>query len=335
MYENYAKFPKTYQEVCKIHNSVRDFRAVERWQTDGLEGPYQKVGEMAGFNRSKEKTGKYGYQVYKYEKGAQISWEATVNDDMQQFLDVPERLAEGGIRTIEQFWLSLIAGAAGPNTAFYGTAIALATGGTLKNIVDLSGYSTGSFTGQNNPPITALNIILAAGLFMNQMTAEGRPINIADDTLNIVVADGVLLQTLNHIINTDQIVTTVLGGTKASSAVTSDLAMMAKNWIRGRIKPIYAPELRNIMSSNSATSWWMFARPGSGRPAIELGFLKDVGEAPQLYRKLPNTVRVGGGGSVDEFGDFETMATELKGLVVFGGTTVDPRMTMASNGTGS
>jgi hypothetical protein len=29
------------------------------------------------------------------------------------------------------------------------------------------------------------------------------------------------------------------------------------------------------------------------------------------------------------------MATELKGLVVFGGTTVDPRMTMASNGTGS
>lgn len=335
MFENYAAFPKTYDQVCKIHSNVKDFRAVERWQTDGGENVYQKVGELAGFNRQSEKTGKYSYQVYKYEKGDQISWEATINDDMDQFKDVPQRLALGGVRTIEQFWLSLIAGATGPNTSFYGNAISLVTGGTIKNNIDLSGYSSGSFVGVPNPPLNVINLITAAGVFMNQMTYEGRPIDVAADELLVVVADGFLYQTLMHIINTDQIVTTILGGTKAASnSVPADLTMMAKNWIRGRLRPVYCPELRNIMTSNSATSWWLFAKPGSGRPAIELGFLSGY-DSPQLYRKLPNTVRVSGGGSVDEFGDFETMATELKGLIVFGGTRMDPRMTMASNGTGS
>jgi hypothetical protein len=252
---------------------------------------------------------------------------------MGQFHDVPKRLTTGGIRTVEQFWCSLIAGSTGPLAAFFGTAISLVTGGTIKNVIDLSSVSTGTFTGQNNPPLTVLNLILASGFFMNQLTFEGRPINPNADELVIVVGDGILYQTLMNIINTNEIASTVLGGTKASSSVTADLSLRAKNWISGRIRPVFAPELRNIVTTNLATSWWMFAKPGTGRPAIELGFLSGY-EAPQLFRKLPNTVRVSGG-SVDELGDFETMGTELKGLVVFGGTRMDPRMAMASNGTGS
>lgn len=333
MFENYATFPSTYDQVCKIHDTVRDFRSVERWQTDNGEGVYQKVGETATFNRTKEDTGKYSYAVYKYEKGDQISWEATINDDMDQFTDLPKRLALGGVRTVEQFYLSLIANASGPHSSFYGTAISLVTGGTIKNIIDTSAYSTGTYTGTNNPTLSVISLILATGIFMNQMTAEGRPVNVATDQLNVVVADGILFQTLMNIINTNQIATTILGGSKATSAVTADITMMAKNWMSGRINPIYAPELRNIMTSNVNTSWWLFAKPGSNRPAIELGFLSGFRQ-PQLYKKLPDTVRAGGGGSVDEFGSYETMSSEFKGLVVFGGTRMDPRMTMASNGTG-
>ncbi len=336
MMENYPTFPKTYDQICRVHGNVKDFRVVERWVTDNGEGVYQKVGETAGFNRTKEDTGKYTYQVFKYEKGDQISWEAVVNDDMGQFTDLPRRLALGGVRTIEQFYLSLIANASGPHPSFYGTAITATPSGsaTLKNIIDTSPYSSGTYTGTNNATLSVISLILATGIFMNQMTAEGRPIDIATDQLNVLVADGVLYQTLKNIINTNQIATTILGGTKAAGANTfPDVTLMARNWISGNINPIYAPELRNIMTSNAGTSWWLFAKPSLARPAIELGFLTGY-DTPQLYRKLANTVRVGGGESVDEFGDFETMATEFKGLVIFGGTRMDPRMTMASNGTG-
>jgi hypothetical protein len=342
MLENYPTFPKTYDIICRIHANVKDFRIVERWVTDNGEGAWQRVGETAGFNRTKVDTGKYSYQVYKYEKGDQISWEAVINDDMGMFTDLPKRLALGGVRTLEQFYLGLIANATGPHSSFYGTAITASPSGaqTIKNIIDTSAYSDGSYTGANNPPLNVISLILAVGIFMNQMTAEGRPIDISTDVLNVVVGDGILYQKLMNIINTNQIVSALLGGSRTSGANYPDIVLQAKNWISGRINPVYAPEIRNVMATNgvthanASTSWWLFAKPGGARPAIELGFLTGY-ETPQLYRKLANTVRISGGGSVDEFGDFETMATEFKGLEIFGGTRMDPRMTMASNGTGS
>jgi hypothetical protein len=70
-----------------------------------------------------------------------------------------------------------------------------------------------------------------------------------------------------------------------------------------------------------------------GRPALEVGFLQGFAE-PQLYQKLANTVRVGG--AVDQTaGDFGTMSQEYKGVVVFGGTRLDPKCTVASEGDGS
>lgn len=327
MMENYPTLPSTFEQICYINDQIKDFRTVERWVTDNGEGVWNAVGEMEGFQRTKEDTGKYTYGVKKYEKGAQASWEATINDDMNQLADLPIRLGMGGKRTVEQFYLNLIANTTGPHTSMYGNAIALPTGGTIKNIIDLSGYG-----GTVNPVINANNLILAVGLFMNLMTTEGRPIDVASDVLNVLVADGVLFQTLKMIINTNQIASTILGGSKAAAnSVPADITLMAQNWLKGNINPVYAPELRNIMTSNGATAWWLFAKPRRTRPAIELGFLRGYRE-PQLYRKLPNTVRISGG-SAEEFGDFETMATEIKGLVVVGGTRMDPRMTMASNGT--
>lgn len=328
MMENYPTVPSTFDQIAFLNRNIKDFRTVERWVTDNGEGVWQPVQELEGFQRIKEDTGKYTYKVAKFEKGAQVSWEAMINDDMGQFTDLPIRLATGGKRTIEQFFLSLIAGATGPKSSFYGTAISLPTGGTINNIINLSSYGS-----TNNPVLNAQNLILAVGLFMNLMTTEGRPIDVASDQLNVLVADGVLFQTLKMIINTNQIASTILGGSKASGAVSPDVTLMAKNWLSGNINPVYAPELRNIMTSNAATAWWLFAKPRRSRPAIEIGFMPGY-DSPQMYRKLPDTVRISGG-SVEEFGDFETMATEIKGLVIVGGTTMDPRMTMASTGVGS
>lgn len=330
----YPKYPSTWDQFAKINRNVKDFRNVDRWVTDGGESVWQQVGELATFNRINEVTGKYSYGVNKFEKGYQISWEAYINDDMGQFNDLAQRIATGGARTLEQFWLKMIAGTTGPKSSLFGTAISMVTGGTIKNIIDTSAFSDGNYSGHNNPALDVMSVILAAGQFMNQVTAEGRPIDIAQDKLGILVGDGIMFQKLKQIINTNQISTTLLGGAKGSGSSAADLTLQSKNWIAGNLVPVYAPELRNIVTaSNLSTSWWLFPMAGGGRPIAEIGFLAGY-DTPVLYKKAPDTQRISGG-LVEEMGSFETMATEVKGLLVFGGTGMDPRMAMASNGSNS
>lgn len=327
MERNYATYPKVYPQFCKVRNNIRDFRQVEKWVHDGGEGVYYAVGELEGFNRSRSKTAKATYGVGKYEKGMQISWEAVINDDMEIFRELPQRLVEGGVRTIEQFALSLVASSTGPNSSLYGSAIATLDGGTIDNRIKNAAATA-------NVTLSIQNVLTALGAFMNQATYEGRPINLATDKIVIMVGDGVLYNTLMNIINLNQITTQLaaMGGKPSGTAGGyPDIALQGRNWISANIQPVYAPELRNVVTSNLATSWWIFAQPAT-RTTVEVGFLNGY-ESPQLYRKLPNTARVSGG-TVEELGDFEIMGTEFKGLVVFGGTRFDPRATMASDGTG-
>jgi hypothetical protein len=63
-----------------------------------------------------------------------------------------------------------------------------------------------------------------------------------------------------------------------------------------------------------------------------MGFLTGF-DTPQLYQKVPNTMRIGGG--VDPtLGDWRSMDQELKIITVFGGTQIDGRSTVASTGRG-
>jgi hypothetical protein len=66
---------------------------------------------------------------------------------------------------------------------------------------------------------------------------------------------------------------------------------------------------------------------------VEIGFLNGF-EEPVLFQKVPNTQRMGGG--VDAMmGDFYTMDQELKIISVIGGSAIDGRTTVASDGSGS
>lgn len=327
MMDNYAAFPFVYSQIAKVHRKVRDFRSVDRWVTDGGERTWEVVGELEGFNRKKVATSKYTYTVAKYEGGDQISWEAVINDDMDMFADIPKRLALGGGRTIEMFFTNLIADANGPHASFY-------TSGNA-NIISTAKYHT---NGAVNPLLDYNNLAGALAQFMNLRTSDNRPINAVTGGVNVMVGDGYLFQVLMNIINTQFIASTVAGGSKASGAVAYDTQVQVKNWLAGRINPIFNPEIRNVVTASSgavaAKSWWIFADvQGAQRPAVEIGHLQGY-DTPQMFRKMANTVRISGG-AADEMGDYETMSTELKGMVVVGGTRMDPKMTLASNGAGS
>jgi hypothetical protein len=54
-----------------------------------------------------------------------------------------------------------------------------------------------------------------------------------------------------------------------------------------------------------------------------------------VFFKEPNQRRLGGGASDPMDGDFDNDSIEYKIRHVFGGTLMDPKMAVASNGTGS
>jgi hypothetical protein len=104
------------------------------------------------------------------------------------------------------------------------------------------------------------------------------------------------------------------------------------------LTPVLDKYIRIVASSAAGnikdTMWGItYEQAGQPRPAVEFGVLRGF-ETPQVFQKLPNTQRVGGG--VDpRLGDFLTMDTDYKAICVFGGTQVDGRSTVASTGSGS
>ncbi len=80
------------------------------------------------------------------------------------------------------------------------------------------------------------------------------------------------------------------------------------------------------------TTWYLFSDPNVARQFIEMGFLRSH-EAPELFRKLPNAQRLGGG--VDPMdGSFENDSVGYKLRHVFGGTTMDVKGAVVSRGDG-
>ena len=87
-------------------------------------------------------------------------------------------------------------------------------------------------------------------------------------------------------------------------------------------------------SSNGNTSWFLFANPNNGRPALEMAFLRGH-EEPEIFMKTSNAQRIGGGMTDPMDGDFDTDSLQYKVRHVLGGARLDPKMTVASSGAGS
>jgi hypothetical protein len=244
----------------------------------------------------------FTYAVSKYGRKLGFSWEATVNDDMEALTDGPQRLGRAARRSEQKFVTSLHVDANGPHASFY-------TGG-YKNIIE------------NNPPLSVASLALGLETLTSQVDEKGEPIVI--EMVELVVPAGLEITAL-AILNALQIELKEKGGTSNQKLVTANFL---KNKVRLNIDP-YIPIVAS--SANGKTSWFMFANPQNGRPALELGRLRGH-EEPEIFLKAPNAIRVGGGGSEEI--DFDTDSNETKVRHVFGGTRMDPKMTVASNGSG-
>lgn len=301
--QNYQETPAVYRNFVRIAR-VSDFRDVKRFHVDGADNTLDQVDQQAEYPEEKVTEGKYSYAVKKYGRRIPFSWESMVNDDLDALQDMPRRLGRAARRTEQRFAAGLYVGNDGPLGTFFKSA--------NNNII----------TG--HPPLSIEGLQLAMQIIGNKTDANGEPIAI--DMLHLVVPPA-LMVTAQNILNAIQIEATNGGG-------TSNQKIHAQNWMANMLRLSVDPYIPVIASNNKNSSWFLFADPADNRPALEMGFLRGH-ENPEIFVKAPNARRVGAGEVDPMAGDFDNDSINYKVRHVLGGTQMDPKMALASNGSGS
>ena len=302
--QRFREFPQGWRQYVRVTRPLRDFRTVRRLKLDGAEGQYTQLDNQEGltYDQSLAETG-YTYTPDLYAKGVELTFRMIMNDDLDAFDTIPDRLGRGGRRTIAKFITDLLFDTSGPDATFF----SVGNGNLLTGNPDLAIDSLG----------TAFETLLGF------TDSDSEPILVEGVTLIYPPALHVTVQNLLNQLTVD--VTTEGGVTNQTVRVN--------NWIVRNITAVIDPYIPIVATSNGNTSWILASNPSSGRPMAEIGFLAGF-EEPQLYRKAPNTARVGGG--LDEMaGDFETMSQKYKGVIGFGGSLLEPKSAVASNGSNS
>jgi hypothetical protein len=300
----YQQAPSTYQNYVKV-STVRDFRTVQRHYLDGGTAKLDAVAENASYPAAKRTEGKYSYSVKKYGRRFPFTWETFINDDLDALKDIPMILGQAAKYSEEYFATDLFVGSAGPDSTFYASGNA--------NIVT------------SNPVLSVAGLQTAMTVLGNMVNSDSVPIVI--EAYELVVPPALEVTAMN-ILNGLELRLNENGGATNSQLITT-------NWMKGRFRLNVNHCIPRIAASNQNTSWFLFAKPAAGqRVAVEMGFLRGH-EQPEVFMKAPNATRVGGGAANPMDGDFDTDGIEYKVRHVFGGTTQDPKLSVASNGSGS
>lgn len=331
---NYQETPYTWNMVAKLAE-VNDFREVKRFRVDNgtgfdldADGKTIKSIPMGGqYPEDKLTDNVYTYRVQKYGKRMPFFWETFVNDDLNALKDTPARFGRAMRRMEEYFVTSLYAN----NTSFYAA-------GNSNIVVPI----TGTPYTATNPVLSITALAHAMTIMALQRDKDNQPITIEAVTLVVPPA---LKVTAQNILNADYFWANDQGGTL--SGTSSAQRLNVANWARNIVKLAVCYYLPIVDTIHGQTGWYLFADPNSGRPALEFGKLRGH-TTPELFMKLPNSVAIGEGtmgpgmgvipGTTNMNpmeGDFDSDSVHYKVRHVFGGTQIDPIMSVYSNGSGA
>jgi hypothetical protein len=310
---NYRATDPTYRSWARIA-TVADFRTVKRFAVNGSEAVLAVVNQQEEYPESKITDAVYTYAVQKYGRSIPFAFEDMINDDLDALKDIPARFARAALRTEEKFAVGLLCDANGPNATFFSDA--------NKNKVDIANGAS-----SNNPVLSIQALHDAFTVLSQQRDLDGEPITI--DAVHLVVPPA-LQVTAENILNATELWLNAADGGNANQQVHT------VNWMRNRVTLHVSAYIPIVASgANGMTSWFLIADPSPDqRPAFEVGFLRGHNE-PEIWMKEPNAVRVGAGGVVNPTdGDFDTDSIRYRIRHILGGTQVDPKMAVASNGAG-
>lgn len=318
---HYTAWPVTWTAYAK-RSVLKDFREAKLIPpVFGADGPLDIVDEVEPYpDASLSEQEPITWRLYKRGRRVPISWETLINDDLNQFTEIPRTLALAARRTEHSAVTELFVDSNGPHDSLYSD--------DFGNIINTT---NGSLNG-SNPPLSVAGIASGMNVLANMVDESGNPI--MREVITLVVPPALEI-TAKGILNAIQIEdsTTLLGGFP-DAGTNGERRMIVNNWMRDSLRLVVDPYIRTIATTNGNTTWFLFADPNYSRPALQIGFLLGH-ESPEIWMKSPNAVRVGGGPVSPLSGDFDHDAIEYRVRHVVGATRVDPLATVASNGTGS
>lgn len=301
LYGAYEAAPLSWSKYAR-RGTVNDFREVKRFASTGLRGRLKKVNELAEHERRSIEELEYKYSVDKYEAGFGLSFEMMINDDLGMFKSLATDLAQSARDSEELFVTELFVDSTGPSTDVYNTA--------NDNLVE------------DNAPLTRDALQGAITRLLARKDDKGMPIVVK--AVKLVVGTGLLLKA-QEIVNATEY--------RIEDPVTHNITIISGNGIAQNFEVVPNYFMATVDTTNADTAWYLFAdAQTTARPALEIGFLRGY-EQPGLYEKIPDMRRIGGGAETPW--SYDHGSSEKKVQHIFGGTPVDPRMTMASKGDGS
>lgn len=305
MLARFAEVPQVWRGYISVGQPLRDFRAARLLQTDGGDGQWAEITDSEGLTYTTLSESGHTITASLYGKAVRLSWRMLVNDDLDAFAEIPAILGRGGRRTVSKYATGLLFDSAGPDATF----ISAGNGNLL--------------TG--NPDLAIDSLATAIQTLAGFTDSEGEPIMV--DGAVLVHGPG-LRVTVQNLLNQLSVEMTNAPGISGS-------VVHVNNWIVRGLTAVEDPYIPIIVTTGSrgSTSWLLAANPNTNRPAAKIRFLQGF-EQPNLYQKAGNTARVSGGID-DAVGDFQSMAHEYKGLVAFGGATIEPKAVVGSNGSNS
>jgi len=350
---NYAETPYTWTRYCK-RATISDFRQSKIFRIDRgagvLDGPilpnsYGATGsgatgleEVTEYPMRKRVDSKYTDQLYKFGSRMDFAWETILNDDLDALKDTPALFGRAARRTEEKRATKLFVSSTGPNATFFSTAHLNKVTAAVNAVVTT-----------DNPVLSITALAWAMIIMASQLDLDGEPIAINGATL--VVPPGLEI-TAKNIIRATQVWMNDQGGTVGTVGATpfsgvSLQRLLTTNWAQGVVDVAVNYYLPIVDTTHGQTGWYLFANPANGRPALQQSFLRGH-EAPEMFMKLPNNVAIGEGrmgpgagvmpgtqSANPMEGDFDTDAICYKIRHVLGGTLLDEKMAVASNGSGS
>lgn len=296
----YASWPSVWSMIAR-RGRRRDFRIGRAFTVDGANSPLPVVPQGTEYPRDALSDGKYEYGLNKYGRALGFLWEAIVNDDLDALAQAPTLLAQAAVYTEDRFFTELVVDSTGPDATFYSSGHG--------NLAAAPG------------PLTLDSLQAGIAAMQAQKDPQGNPVFTGKVRLMVPPA---LQVTASNIVHATQIFT--------SPGATSGQQVATVNWANTSVaEPVVNPWLPVVDTTKGNTAWYLFADPGIGRPAVEMGFLAGH-ETPEVFMKAPDAIRVGGGvvGALD--GSFATDGVDYKVRHCLGGTLMDYRASYANAG---
>ena len=332
-YSYYNGYPIYSKALVKPH-SLRDFRLVSRYLLDGVVSALAPVQTgipwRCGFALAATRacrtftagrlpatsTAPLQYSPLLYQAGTSVNWRAFVNDDLGIFKDLSQRLALAANRGIDKLITGFYVTSTGLNTAIYQP--------NYHNQITIANGAT-----SNNPLLNTQGLIDAISVLTNMRDSGGDPIMI---TGRLKLFYGLAYEgTVQNVMNAMSVFVQNQGGVGNTQGFPVQFLQM-QPWLVQRMDPVMLPYMPIInTSASSKTAWGIVVDPMTQeRPTVEFGVLNGF-EVPQIFSKVPNTMRLGGG--VDPtMGDFYSMDQDMKIVTVMGGVVIDGRSTVGSTG---